>query len=136
MCMKVRHETEGRWLAPADNSPAHWLMIQIFSDAEPSLDYIRQHLEQIPMTQRMSAREAEGCDFRRTLDEFDYCGTLNWYLAHRTPICLGRIGNLTMASFPRLRQHFIEFMSPSNMCLVAKELAGLAELDFFFESKS
>ena len=133
MCMKIRH-SEGRFLAPADNSPAHWLMIQVFGDVEPSLDFIARNINEIPMTQRMSAREAAECDFKKTLEMFDHCGTADWYLAHRTLVGLGRIGDLRSAPLNKLREHFRKFMSPLNMSLVAKRLSGLAELEFFFEA--
>ena len=130
MCMRILHHS-GRVLVAADNSPAHWMMMQCFSEAAASLDYVRSQIESIPMTMRMSKKEAETCDFKVRLDELDHLGKRGWYLAHVKRVGLGRVGALKETPIERLQDHFRKLMSPSNMLLIASTVSGLAEIDTF-----
>ena len=135
MCMKVRHR-DGRTLAPADNSPAHWMVMQCFSDVPASLDFVRSQIDRIPMTMRMSKKEAGTCDFRIRLDELSHPGRSGWYLAHIEGVGLGKIGALEDAPIERLCDHFRKLMRPSNMLLIASCVSGLAEIDTFLREKT
>jgi hypothetical protein len=132
MCMKIPHQG-GRMLAPSDNSPAHWMVIQCYSNVVPSLDYVRAQFDQIPMTMRMSKKEASTCDYQIRLDDLSHAGSSGWYLAHIEPIGLGKIGPLEEAPIGKLKEHFRKLMQPTNMLLIASSISGLAEIDTFVE---
>jgi hypothetical protein len=130
MCMRLPHRS-GRVLAPSDNSPAHWMVIQCYSEVEPSLDYVRAEFKRIPMTMRMSKKEAATCDYRVRLDDLSHAGKAGWYLAHIDDVGLGKVGPLEEAPIERLQEHFRKLMRPSNMLLISRKLSGLAEIDTF-----
>jgi hypothetical protein len=130
MCMRIIHR-DGRLLAPADNSPAHWIVMQCFSNVAASLSHVHSEIENIPMTMRMSKEEADACDFKKRLDDLEHPGRAGWYLAHIESVGLGRIGALEEAPIDRLKDHFRKLMRPSNMLLIAKTVSGLAEIDTF-----
>jgi len=130
MCMKIRHR-DGRTLVTADNSPAHWILMQCFSENIASLDFVRSRIDYIPMTMRMSKKEAATCDFKIRLDELLHPGRSGWYVAHIEGVGLGKIGPLEDAPIERLRDHFKKLMRPSNMLLIASCISGLAEIDTF-----
>jgi hypothetical protein len=141
MCMEIIHQS-GRKVAPADNSPAHWIVIQIFSDEAnaqiPSLEYIRKNLLEIPMTMRMGKLERAESTYKKTLDDYPHIALGSkqerWYLAHIDPIGLGRRGDLRQVPLSDLKNHFKKLMSPFNMMLVASSIAGLGELEMFLET--
>jgi hypothetical protein len=130
MCMKIHHH-DGRVLVPADNSPAHWMVMQCFSDAPATLAYVRSQIESIPMTMRMSKQDAVTSHFKVRLDELPHAGCQGWYLAHIKRVGLGKIGPLEEAPIEKLLDHFRHLMSPSNMLLIARTVSGLAEIDTF-----
>ena len=135
MCMRVQHET-GRNLVPSDNSPAQWMVMQCFDDnIAPSIDYISQHIHEIPMTMRMSRAEAESCNFPARLDDLPHAGLAGegWYLAHIQGVGLGRVGPIENVDISVLQEHFLKLMKPSNMFLIQKKIWGLAEIDTFLE---
>jgi|GraSoiStandDraft_47_1057283.scaffolds.fasta_scaffold268141_2 hypothetical protein len=130
MCMNIQHR-EGRMLAPSDNSPAHWMVIQCYSNHVASLDYVRSEFNRIPMTMRMSRKEASTCDYQIRLDDLSHAGSSGWYLAHIENVGLGKIGPLKDAPITKLQEHFRKLMRPSNMLLIASSISGLAEIDTF-----
>jgi hypothetical protein len=131
MCMKIsRRGKNRRCLVPADNSPAHWIVMQCFKNVTPSLSYVRKNLYKIPMKQRMSAAIARRCHFPRRLDEFKHPGSSGWYVAHIKAVGLGKVkgGDIRYAPIQDLEDHFRKFMKPSNMLLVATRVSGLSHL--------
>ena len=137
MCCYIEHESRRR-LVPSDNSPAQWIVRQLFSGASATIDYLNSELMNIPATQRMGALDKAESHFKVTLDEIKSgrAGTQGWYLAHLKSVGLGRIKSLQthpMEGANGLKSHFIKFMSPSNMCLISKDVAAIAEMKFFFD---
>ena len=134
VCQEILHSS-GRRIAPSDNSPAHWVLIQCFEDRKSTIQEIAKELRTIPMTMAVAKKEAEegGYRYPRPLAPLPHAGKRGWYLAHRKRVATGIPAKIQSASMDRIHEHFRRFMKPSNMMLLPKKVAGLAELDFFFE---
>lgn len=133
-CVRLQVPGRSGGVVPSDNSPAHWMVMRCFeSEPPPTLKLVRSFLYDIPMTMRMSEKDAQECDFPKRLDDYsdDHAGTSGWYLAHIQPVGLGKIGKTPLERLPvaRPKEHFRLLMRPSNMILVARAISGLAEID-------
>jgi hypothetical protein len=133
ICEEILHES-GRAIAPCDNSPAHWVMIQCFDEKKPSIAQIAQQLRDIPMTMVLSKKEAEraGYKYPNAMARMPNAAKQGWYLAHKIAVASGIKGKLENAPMDKIQDHFRRLMKPSNMMLIPKTIAGLAELDLFF----
>lgn len=133
MCMRLAMPGRPGGVVPSDNSPAHWMVMRCFEGgARPTLSLVRSLQHEIPMTMRMSAKEALECDFPKRLDDSeDHAGISGWYLAHIEPVGLGRIGKTALENLPHhvLEDRFRLLMRPSNMILIARTISGLAGID-------
>jgi hypothetical protein len=134
VCQEVTHSS-GRRIAPSDNSPAHWVLIQCFDLRKPTIQDITKELCTIPMTMAVGKKEAEEGRYAypRSLAPFQHAGKRGWYLAHKRRVGIGIPSKIESGSIDQIHEHFRRFMKPSNMMLIPKEVAGLAELDFFFD---
>jgi hypothetical protein len=136
VCYWVDHPE--RRIAPSDNSPAHWVAIQCFNGTKPSIEEIRAAMTagQIPMTMVLSKVEiARNPPFPVPLARLAHAGKNGWYLAHRKPVATGIPARLEDAKIEAVVEHFRRLMSPSNFILIPKQIAGMSDLDFFFEGE-
>lgn len=126
----------GRFLVPADNSPAQWAFAVAYDSYCPAVDQIAHLLDtgRIPMAMALGAgAEKESALFRGLLGRCPNTGNAGWKLAHLDPVGLGGCGSLSTYSRQAVEHHFRLFLSPGNMFVVPGEWAGLAEVDEFLE---
>lgn len=135
-CGEVIIHDSGRQLVPTDNSPAWWSYHRAFCGDLPTLADIRQALEEdrIPVAmiadREMTARAQYKC--MGTANESP--NSLGWKVCHKRKIALAGRGSIRHRDLADLQTHFREFLSPSNMFLVPKTLAGLGELPHLIEA--
>ena len=119
----------GRILVPTDNSPAHWSVVSAFAGECPSLDDVRALLsrDQIPVAMVIKRAEKDGARYKCTRGSVRNPNELGWKVAHIDDVGLGYAGELLDITLPVLAAHHKRFLSPSNIFLVPKEYAGVAE---------
>jgi hypothetical protein len=128
--VKIRHSC-GRELVFADNSPAVWAYSLALRGEKPNINQIREWLNQdtIPIamikTKEMSSNNGYQCVLSSKKCNLNILG---WKLAHIDRIGLGQKGKLADIEIATIKKHFLKFMSPSNMFVVPKVLAGIAEI--------
>ena len=130
------HVGTGRTLVPTDNSPAHWSMSLALCGTCPSLDEIREHLatNRIPVAMVIRAAEKLGAKYTCTRQSTRGPNDMGWKVAHVENVGIGYADAVTLLPWAVLTAHFVRFLSPSNMFLVPKEYAGVAETPEFIEA--
>ena len=125
----VLAHSSGRSLVPTDNSPANWSLSLALSGTCPTLDDVRADFsaDAIPVAMMFHKKEKLSARFRCTRAKVAQLNALGWKVAHIEDVGLGR-GALETVEFDRLAQHFLRFLSPSNMFVVPLKWAGIAEL--------
>jgi len=138
------HTNEGRKFIIVDNSPAQWAYALAFHGRVPELGEIRDWLvgednlpptvEEIPIAMVLTANHRNDPTRyqMRLLPEFNL-NKLGWKLAHIESIGIRMAGDIERIEVERLKTHFRLLMSPSNMFVIPKHLAGLAEVPEFLE---
>jgi hypothetical protein len=134
----VLPHSSGRRLIPTDNSPAKWSFALACRGDKPSLSDIAELIgkDRIPVTMALTSREKENVKYRCTLRELqrDIPGpSTRWKLGHIDDVGLKVQGSPDNLDIAILREHFIRLMTPSNMFVVPKKYAGLAELPEFYQ---
>lgn len=126
----------GRTLVPTDNSPAHWSVLAAFSGLLPTLDDLRSLLrrDEIPVAMVIKRSEKEGARYRCTRGSFPNPNELGWKVAHIDDVGLSYAGELLDIALPTLQSHHRRFLAPSNIFLVPKEYAGVAETPEFISA--
>ncbi len=127
---------EGRAVIAVDNSPAQWIYALALVDRRPSIAEIAADLTAGAswLTKMLTAAESQALRVQRggvTTRSVFTPGDLNkagWKLAHISAVGLNRRGPLDGFEADQLRKHHRLLLSPSNMFLVPKELAGLGEV--------
>lgn len=136
LCGEVKHVRTGRTIAPSDNSPAHWVVIKVTDGITPE-EAKRDPAwhRQIPMTMAMSRKDRDHDEtvYKVALSSLDHANKHGWYLAHRERVGHGQRGRPEDIDIDVLKDHFRKFLKPSNMFLMPKKVAGLAEIDGFFD---
>lgn len=128
--------TNGRAIIPTDNSPAHWSIGLAHAGICPTLDEVREMFarDAIPVAMVISRAEKECARFRCTRGSTKNPNQLGWKVAHIDDVGLGYIGQPTEADFALLTAHHKRFLAPSNIFLVPKDYAGLAETPEFLQA--
>jgi hypothetical protein len=126
----------GRVLVPTDNSPAHWSISLAFDGRCPSLGEVMTMLEndEIPVAMAISRAEKDGARYRCTRQTLSGPNELGWKVAHIEDVGLGYTGVLRDVALPVLAAHHKRFLSPTNIFLVPKEYAGVAETPEFIRA--
>jgi hypothetical protein len=129
----LRHRQAGRILIPTDNSPAHWSLALALSGECPTLDEVRAMFEadRIPVAMVIRASEKFGAKYRCTRQSTPGPNQMGWKVAHIDDVGLGYTDVVTAVPISELQKHFFRFLSPSNMFLVPKAYAGIAETPDF-----
>ena len=132
---RIAHSS-GRVLVPTDNSPAHWSISLAYAGRCPSLAEVRTMLEndEIPVAMAISRAEKEGAHYRCTRQTLAGPNELGWKVAHIEDVGLGYSGAPKEVAIASLAAHHKRFLSPSNIFLVPKEYAGIAETPEFIEA--
>ncbi|MEY2563605.1 MAG: hypothetical protein QOH88_1798 [Verrucomicrobiota bacterium] len=130
----LRHRESGRLLAPCDNSPAHWVIVNAFAagaaftmrDVELAL---ANH--SIPVTMAMNLREIAAATMKGVLAKQPSAYKKGWKVDHLDDVGLGqklRVEDIPLAD---LKGHFCRLMKPSNIVLVPSALKGLGDMPAF-----
>jgi hypothetical protein len=122
-------------VVPADNGPAHWSLTLAFRGKMPTVGDVREILkrDEIPVAMAFTATEKVGAHYRCTRSMIDGPNARGWKVAHIDDIGLGYAGALEQIAPARLSEHFKKFLAPSNMFLVPKAYAGIAETPEFVQ---
>jgi hypothetical protein len=132
----IRHE-EGRSLVPTDNSPAIWAFVLACTGEKPSLKKIKNMVDgdHIPIAFTLSSEEKKRPGYNCTLSELmkNYPNSAGWKFAHIQDVGLKSRRQLVKLDISRLKNHFKNLMTPSNMFVFPKKYGGLAELPEFIE---
>jgi hypothetical protein len=123
----------GREIVPSDNSPAHWSFALAVLGEMPSLDWVRQQLQSdtIPVAMILKASERATAKFKCSLGRVVNPNAAGWKVSHIDSIGLAKAGPVEGIPEPRLREHFIRFISPRNIFVIPTRYAGLGELPEF-----
>jgi hypothetical protein len=129
----------GRSLVLTDNSPAQWAFVQSYQERKPSRKAIAVMVNgnQVPVAIALKNQELKRAPrYTCLLREFEKQAKMSinsagWYLAHIDDVELN--GKLDKLDISRIREHFIRFMTPSNMFLIPGQYCDLAEVPEFCE---
>jgi hypothetical protein len=134
---EVSYHKSGRALIHADNSPTFWSYALAYSYECPSVSDIDGLLGEIPIAfPNLTAVEKARSTYQCTPNQMSNPNDPNkreWKVCHKTK--LGRLpGEIEQVPIQNIEKHFLRFISPSNIFLVPKKLAGLGELDEFCDA--
>jgi hypothetical protein len=101
--------------------------------SRPSLNDVRAMFadDRVPVAMVIKASEKTQAKFRCTRQSSPGPNHMGWKVAHIEDVGLGYTDVLTTLPLSELQAHFVRFLSPSNMFLVPKAYAGIAETPEF-----
>jgi hypothetical protein len=116
---KVFQHVSGRDLFFGDNSPANWSFALALAGAVPDLAAISRETlhERVPLT-FTSRGEAAKRDLNKA----------GWKICHIAPVSDRQRVKPEVSPLDRVGQAFLRFLSPRNMFLIPKVIAGAGEL--------
>jgi hypothetical protein len=128
----IEHFT-GRGIVPTDNSPASWSMALAYADVCPTLAEVQGMFvaDQIPIAMVIKREEKLNARYRCVRHTIAGPNSMGWKVAHINDVGLGHTADLESVDLSQLIGHFKRFLSPSNMFLVPKDYAGVAETPEF-----
>ena len=91
-------------------------------------------IDRVPVAMVLKASEKVGAKYRCTRQSTPGPNQMGWKVAHIDDVGLGYSGSVTSAQIRELKKHFVRLLSPSNMFLVPKAYAGIAETPDFVEA--
>jgi hypothetical protein len=120
-------------VVPVDNSPAQWAFALALLGEMPSLEDVRLAIQgdRIPVAMVLKTPERKASRFKCILSQVANPNAAGWKVAHVKAIGLRDRTDIRYTSETTLRQHFLQFMTPSNMFVVPLRYAGLAEIPEF-----
>lgn len=133
----LQHHGTGRALAPCDNSPAHWVVVNAFAsgvaftirDVELALANHR-----IPVTMAMNLQEIAAAAMKGVLAKQPSAYKKGWKVDHIDDVGLGQKLRVEEIPLADLKSHFCRLMKPSNIVLVPSVLKGLGDMPAFLEA--
>lgn len=132
----ITYGFSGREFITVDNSPAQWLYVMACDDHKILLNEILVLLKtgKIPVAMILPAEEKRKAVYCGSLGKTLNTQKLGWKLAHIDQIGEG-LSKIKISTSKEsfLEDHFKKFMSPSNMFVIPKEYAYLAENKLFLE---
>lgn len=131
----VLHES-GRQLVPVDNSPAQWALSFALTLGPIDLATVKDLLakDRIPTAMVFSKEERARARYRCSLGQSTDFNAKGWKLAHIKPVGLNRRAPIGTLPIEDVQEHFLRLMTPSNMFVVPKKWAGLAEVPEVLEA--
>ena len=122
----------GRRIIVTDNSPAHWTTRLALTGIVPSLDEVRQLLEddKIPMQFAIRAADRSYVKYRCTLGKYSV-GNAGWKLCHIEPVGLNTQKPIEEIAITVLETAFRDLVNPGNHFLVPKDWGGIGEATEF-----
>jgi hypothetical protein len=125
----VIHDS-GRELILTDNSPAQWVYSLCYQDKRYKLRDIQSLLlkDEVPVAALLRPTERGNAKYKCTLSSLQGdLVLLGWKLAHVNSSGLRTSKRLEEQPIASLMTHFVRSMSPSNMILLPKNWAGVAD---------
>jgi hypothetical protein len=133
------HVNAGRKFIVTDNSPAQWVYSEASEKDPPTLDAVRNSFlrtedsslkvqEIIPIALVLStehSRESER--YKKALSRETDVNSKGWKLAHIDNVGLNKMGPISTIEINLLIENFRKLMLPSNMFVIPKCWAGIAE---------
>lgn len=125
--------SSGRVVVPVDNSPAQWALALALLGEIPSIEDVRLAIQgdRIPVAMVLKTPERKVSRFKCVLSQVANPNEADWKVAHVKAIGLRDRTDIRHISEATLKQHFLQFMTPSNMFVVPLQYAGLAEIPEF-----
>lgn len=133
----LRHRESGRRLAPCDNSPAHWVIVNAFASGRAfTMRDVELALANhgVPVTMAMNLAEIAAATMKGVLAKQPSAYKKGWKVDHIDDVGLGqklRVEDIPLAD---LKGHFCRLMKPSNIVLVPSALKGLGDMPAFIEA--
>lgn len=131
---EILHST-GRVIVPTDNSPAQWAYTLACQNEDPWPTIEKMFAkdspdaQKIPVAKILSTEERTNLKYGTTLSKKFDVNQQGWKLGHIDRIGLRNQGELRSMNIERLKAHHKALLLPSNMFLIPKQWAGLAEID-------
>ena len=126
----------GRILVPTDDTPAMYLLSLAIEQRRPSCQMLRQALEsrRMPVAAALTAGERQNARYSGTAASMDApnLSELGYSVCHITQVGLRRMP-LEDRTEIELVAHSLLFLSPVNMFVVPKQLAGVGALPEFID---
>ena len=121
----------GRVFVPTDNSPAQWAFSLACAGEIPTLTELEEKIagDQLPIAMMLKSTEKQSATYRCSLSAPYDVNKKGWKLAHIDGVGLNSRALLSALPIDVLHTQFLRFMAPSNMFLVPKRFAGIAEID-------
>lgn len=133
----LQHRESGRLLAPCDNSPAHWVIVNAFTSGTAfTMGDVELALanDGVPVTMAMNLKEIAAATMKGVLAKQPSAYKKGWKVDHIDDVGLGqklRVEDIPLAD---LKGHFCRLMKPSNIVLVPSVLKGLGDMPVFIEA--
>ncbi|MBE3093752.1 MAG: hypothetical protein IMZ52_01885 [Actinobacteria bacterium] len=125
------HIATRRELIPTDNSPANWSFFHAYQKIEFDLKDIRKLFDdgEIPIAFLLSKYEGQNAVYKKNMQRSETnINRSGWTVCHINPVGLNKNKKIIEMSIEELKQHFKDFLSPSNMFLIPSDLEGFGEL--------
>ena len=125
---ELKHNKSHRVIVPADNGPAHWVMLRALNGVCPSKKKIHEMIADIPVAMALRKSEKKKCKYNAKSER--EINNKDWKLCHTEDIRLKNAHGkkLEDVDLEALKEHFRLFLSPRNMFLVPKKHSGIGEL--------
>jgi hypothetical protein len=134
---RVLHKSSGRYLIPTDNSPAIWSFVGACTRKPPSLKKIGKMIDEdcIPIAFALSRKERKKAHYECDLGQLkkDQPNCKRWKFAHIEDVGLNCRGDPKNLDISKLKNHFKNLMTPSNMFVFPEKSCDLTELPEFLE---
>jgi len=132
----VYHHCSGREIVISDNTVAIWVSYHVINRKTISLSEIRKLLEnkELPITLSFDGKkkEKDGATYTKVLGNYNLKG---WRVCHIEPVGLNSRKAIEEIDISILEEHFWRYLSPKNMFLIPKNIAGLGEIQEFIDEQ-
>jgi hypothetical protein len=121
---------EGRIIIPTDNMPANWSFSKAYHGCYFNKAEIKKMLEngEIPFAHALKKEEREFAKKIKVKPNFIDVNKKGWTVRHIQSVGLNEYKEINEIALEEIERHFKNFISPRNMFLVPKSLAGFGEL--------
>lgn len=127
-------DVDGRQIVFVDNSPAQWVfaraVLQGWRPDEATLE--RAVLEEMPVAFAFRRGERDLATFTSVLGSQPNTQSEGWQLHHIQPV--GARRNISTWTRQEVEQRAVRLLSPSNMFVLPRALAGLGEIPAFIDA--
>lgn len=124
----------GRKIITSDNTVAIWVSYNVLNKKVFTLDRIKKLIEhdEFPIAFAFKTGEKAGAKLTKTLGLYRLS---DWTVCHIEPVGLNTKEIITDINIEILENHFRKYVSPRNMFLLPKCIAGLGEIQDFIDEQ-